>query len=192
MATGWIKLHREMLAWEWYQDANTMRVFLHLLLTANYEDKKYKGVVIKRGQCMTSIRKLSENLGLTMRHTRTALDHLKATGEVTIETTHKYSIITISNYEIFQGVELSSIPVDNFDSDTVNDMPSDTVPTHGEQKSDTVPTHLHYLRNKELLLSKKERNARAHAREEPVDNFDEEENLFGTASREWRLRDGEV
>lgn len=185
---GWIKLHREMLAWEWYQDANTMRVFLHLLLTANYEDKRYKGVLIKRGQCMTSIRKLAENLGLTVRHTRTALDHLKATGEVTMETTHKYSIITIANYERFQGVEPTDKAVDNFKSDTLSDTQSDTVPTQQGQKSDTVPTQLHYLRNKESILSKKLINTRARAREGPVDKTNDDDDLFASASKSWEER----
>ena len=32
--SGWIKLHRKITEWEWYSDANTFRVFMHLLLTA--------------------------------------------------------------------------------------------------------------------------------------------------------------
>ena len=40
---GWIKLHRQILDWEWYDDINVKVLFLHLLLTANYEDKKWQG-----------------------------------------------------------------------------------------------------------------------------------------------------
>ena len=35
---GWIKLHRNLLDWEWYSDIKVCRVFLHLLLTANFKD----------------------------------------------------------------------------------------------------------------------------------------------------------
>lgn len=39
---GWIKLHRKLINWEWYQDTNVKVVFLHLLLIANHEDKKWQ------------------------------------------------------------------------------------------------------------------------------------------------------
>ena len=38
--TGWISLYRKFTEWEWYTDANTMRVFLHLLLKANIYKQK--------------------------------------------------------------------------------------------------------------------------------------------------------
>lgn len=51
--SGWIKLHRKITEWEWYSDANTFRVFMHLLLTANYEDKRWRNIDVKRGQIIT-------------------------------------------------------------------------------------------------------------------------------------------
>ena len=47
---GWLKLHRKISEWEWYTDGNTFRLFLHLLLNANFEDKKWKGITIKKGE----------------------------------------------------------------------------------------------------------------------------------------------
>ena len=44
---GWIKLHRKITEWEWYTDRNTLAVFLHLLIMANIEDKKYRGYDVK-------------------------------------------------------------------------------------------------------------------------------------------------
>lgn len=46
MEEGWICLHRKILKWEWYQDTNTFRVFIHLLLNANWEDTKYMGMLL--------------------------------------------------------------------------------------------------------------------------------------------------
>ncbi len=49
MQNGWIKIHRKILDWEWYSDLNVRVVFLHLLLKANHDDKKWMGMDIKRG-----------------------------------------------------------------------------------------------------------------------------------------------
>ena len=38
LESGFIKLHRKILKWEWYDEPNTMRLFIHLLLTASIED----------------------------------------------------------------------------------------------------------------------------------------------------------
>lgn len=51
---GWVKLHRKLLEWEWYQDAHMVHLLVHLLLTASHEDRRYKGLTIKRGQVVTS------------------------------------------------------------------------------------------------------------------------------------------
>jgi len=99
---GWIKLHRRLLDWEWYEDANTKVVFLHLLLIANHGEGKYKGHTLKAGQMITSVSEISEATGLSVRQTRTALDHLKTTSEVTIKTTNKFSVITLEKWGFYQ------------------------------------------------------------------------------------------
>lgn len=99
---GWISLHRKFLDWEWYDDANVMRLFIHLLLTANHKDKKWRGKLIRRGEVMTSQPKLAHSLKLSIMQIRNSLTKLKTTGEITVLTTAEYSIISIKNYEIYQ------------------------------------------------------------------------------------------
>ncbi len=99
---GYIKLYRSILDWEWYTDVNTYRLFLHLLLKANYEPKKWRGRVVERGQVVTGRLALAQELKISERAVRTALEHLKSTGEVTVESTSKYSVITIVNYAKYQ------------------------------------------------------------------------------------------
>ena len=121
---GFIKLDRKILTWRWYNDVNTLRVFLHLLLTANYSDGEYMTHPIKRGQVVTGRKKLSDQLKLTEREVRTALTHLKATNEVTIETTSKYSIITINNYDKYQQTtNKASLKRPASDQQTTNKAP---------------------------------------------------------------------
>lgn len=100
---GWIKLHRKILDWEWYTDAPVRILFEHLLLTANYEDKKWKGMTIKRGQKVTSIGHLSKETGLTVRQVRTALQKLEKTKNVTSKATNKFTLVTIENYGLYQS-----------------------------------------------------------------------------------------
>ena len=103
LKNGYIKLHRLMLDWEWYHDVNTKVVFLHLLLTVNIKDEKWRGEEIKRGSRVISYPILADELNLTIRQARTALEHLKTTGEVTVKTTAKYSVVTVLNYNRYLG-----------------------------------------------------------------------------------------
>jgi len=110
---GWIKLHRNLLKWEWYDDINCSRLFVHLLLTANHAPRKWRKIVIERGQILTSRAKLKQEIGLSDRQIRTCLERLQTTSEVTIQSTNVNSIITICNYDTYQST-----------ADT-NDQPND-------------------------------------------------------------------
>jgi len=100
--TGWIKLHRSIINWEWFTDQNTFRLFMYLLLSVNYEQKKWRGKIINPGEIVTSYAKLSEATGLSVRSIRTALSKLISTGELTSKTTNKYTVITVNNYIDYQ------------------------------------------------------------------------------------------
>ena len=90
------------------QEDYTTRLFIHCLLKANWQEKAWKGETIRRGQFVTSLSKLAEETGLTIRQTRTALSHLEKTGELTSQTNAKRRIITVNNYEKFQGATKQS------------------------------------------------------------------------------------
>ena len=100
---GFIKLYRSMLKWEWYDDINVKVLFLHLLLKANYENKKWHGIEIQKGDCITSISQLSKETKLTSQQVRTCIKKLKQTGEVTSKITNKYTILHIEKYSFFQS-----------------------------------------------------------------------------------------
>ena len=104
---GWIKLHRKILNWEWYQDANVCRVYLHLLLTANFEERNWKGILINKGDCIFSVDGLSKELELTAQQIRTALNKLKSTKNITILSTSHYHRINIVKYNSFLGEGLN-------------------------------------------------------------------------------------
>lgn len=101
-AGGFISLHRQILDWEWFHDAITFHTFVYLLLSANFEPASYKGIEVQRGQLVTSLTVISKDLQQTIQQTRTALKHLKLTGEITDEGTPQYRIITIVKYDEYQ------------------------------------------------------------------------------------------
>lgn len=100
--SGWVKLHRQILDWEWYSDNNAFRVFMHLLLKANHKEKRYKGIELNVGSMVTSRDILSLETGLSVQQIRTALDKLKSTNEITIQSNSKGTIIQVVNYEKYQ------------------------------------------------------------------------------------------
>jgi len=102
MNNGWIKIHRQLLDWEWYDEPNTFRLFMHLLLKANHKPKNYRGVNINTGEVMTGYNLLAEQTGLTVQKVRTALTNLKATNEITIKTSNKGTVIQIVKYVDYQ------------------------------------------------------------------------------------------
>ncbi|MCB6610219.1 hypothetical protein V3C10_04180 [[Clostridium] symbiosum] len=102
---SYIKIDRKILDWEWYSDINTCRLFLHMLLRANWKDGRFQGAEVPRGSFISSIRKLSEETGLTEREIRTAISHLKTTGEVTSESHTKYTVFTVKNYDCYQSTD---------------------------------------------------------------------------------------
>ena len=101
--SGWLKIHRTLLNWEWYTSIEVFKLFMHCLLKANHEPKKWHGIEIQNGQFITSLQNLAIESGLTVRQVRTALNKLKSTQEVTHQTTASYSIITINNWDKWQA-----------------------------------------------------------------------------------------
>ena len=143
---GWIKIHRKILEWEWYDDNNVFRLFFHLLMTANYEEKSWHGITIGRGQIVTSVDNLSKQIGLSAQQIRTALCKLKSTQEITIKTTNKFTLITICNYEKYQFT-------DNTEQQTKQQ-------TNNNKITNEQQTNNNNIRNKEY---KKERSVNIYA-----------------------------
>lgn len=102
MNEGWIKIYGKIVDWEWYGDPNMVATWLHLLVSANWRDKNWRGFIVRRGQIITSISKLSEAIGQTERQTRLCIERLVDSGQIVKQTTNKYTIITICNYDSYQ------------------------------------------------------------------------------------------
>ena len=101
--SGFIKLDRRMLDWQWYQNQNTKDVFLHMILKANWKDKKYMGIDVPRGSFVSSYAKLAGELNMSVKSVRTAIEHLKKTGEAASKGQGKYTVFTVVSYDRYQS-----------------------------------------------------------------------------------------
>lgn len=99
---GWIKLHRKILKWEWYDSPSTKDVFLHLLLIANIEPVKWHGITIERGQVVTSLSSIAEQTGLGVKQVRTAIERLERAQSVARSAHSKYTVFTVIGYDEYQ------------------------------------------------------------------------------------------
>ena len=100
---GFIKLFRQILDWEWYDDLPTCRLFIHLLLKANYAERNWHGQTIERGSCITSYATLASETGLSQEQIKRALKNLTKTGEIKRIATNKNTVICVVKYADFQG-----------------------------------------------------------------------------------------
>ncbi len=136
--SGWIKLHRSLLDWEWYDDVNTRLVFVHCLLQANFKDRSHKGTMFERGSFPCGRDQLAKDVGISTQQLRTSLNKLKSTGELTIKSTNKGTKITLCNYDSYQDMQ----PADQ--------------PTNNQQVTNDQPASNHSIRKKERKKERKE------------------------------------
>jgi len=189
MSTGWIKLHRQFLDWEWYSDINVTRLFLHLMLKANHKDKKYRGEIIKRGQLLTGRELLSSETGLSEQQIRTCLTKLKSTSDITIKSTSKGTLLTIDNYSIYQ--DLGSESTSKSTSTLTNKQPTDNqrVTTNKNVKNENnvkeVVEYLNLITGSKYKSSTKSHIENISARLNDGHSIEELKRVIDSKSSEW-------
>lgn len=125
---GWVRLYRSTLGWEWFCDPLALQLWVVCLLKANHAPTRWQGIEIERGSFVASVDKLCAATGQTARQIRTRLSHLQTSGELTIKTTNKYSIITVCKYDVYQPIADDS------------DKQNDNQPTNDRQTTDNQTT----------------------------------------------------
>ena len=123
---GYIKLHRSILKWEWWDDINTTRVFIWLLLNAQWEDFRYRGYEVSRGSLVIGRKRMSKELRMSEQSIRTSLNHLKSTNEITIKSTNEYSLVSIVNWGKYQCLDFES--TNELTNESTNNQPTSNQP----------------------------------------------------------------
>lgn len=146
---GFIKIHRKLLEWGWYDDSAVKSVFIHLLLIANFKQAEYHGRTVERGQAVFGRENLASVLGITVQQVRTALNKLKSTGEITVQSYSKFSVATIRNFELYQGNDADAELTDD------NQQITNNQPTNNQQSTNNQPTN-----NQQITTSEERKKGR--------------------------------
>lgn len=101
---GFVKLKREFLNWEWYQNSNMTRIMLHIYLNANYTLKKWEGNTIKPGEFLTSMKSISTALKINESTVTKNVNKLIETGYITKRSTNHYTIIKLCDSDIYEPI----------------------------------------------------------------------------------------
>ena len=104
---GWLKLYRSILDSTVFQDAEVLKVWIWLLCNVAFEQHDTicygKVIHLKPGQIATGRKKIAQCTDLNENKVYRALTALKSLGNIEIKSTNKYSIITIVNWDKYQG-----------------------------------------------------------------------------------------
>lgn len=158
---GFIKLFRQILDWEWYDDLPTCRLFIHLLLKANYAERNWHGQTIERGSCITSYATLASETGLSQEQIKRALKNLTKTGEIKRITTNKNTVICVVKYADFQGFGFE-----------YNEQATSKEQTENKQKTNEQQTN-----NKQTTTNKEIKNKRNKESKNIYTSLPEDKNI---------------
>jgi len=152
--TGWIRLHRKIREnglWPTARRYSNLEAWLDLLLSANHKAKtiavSFKSIRIDRGQFLTSQVKLANRWQWHRETVVKFMYHLKSQKMIDIETSHQtssgYTLITIRNYDRYQGDEIEPTDIQT-DSETYSETsnqhtakPAQTIMIKNEKKENT-------------------------------------------------------
>ena len=98
----WIKLY--MMDYdEVYHDSKMLHLWIDILLHANPVDYYHHGELIKRGQCILSLRQVSERCGMAKNTITKYLHLLEECGKIKLDISRKGTLITVENWDKYQN-----------------------------------------------------------------------------------------
>lgn len=103
MKSGWFKMYRSIIDWEWFKEHDMTCFFIYCLSNANLEDRTWRGVFVKRGQLLVSRSIVCRELGIEERRYRTIISRLQKSGEIEVDTSGPSTLITIVNWDRYQA-----------------------------------------------------------------------------------------
>lgn len=107
--SGWVKLHRSLGSSAVADKPDYLSVWIHLLMSASHKPREIvvgrQIVKLETGQLVFGRKAFSAKIGVSEAVIRSALDVLKGLEQITIKSTTKYSIISITKWHEYQSEE---------------------------------------------------------------------------------------
>jgi len=131
-----------MIEWEWFSDSNTFHLFAYLLIKASYKESRFNGREMKVGQAVFGLHQANKDTGISVQSLRTSINRLKSTNEITVESTNKFSIVTILNYSRYQNIENDINIQDNNQTNkpsTSNQQATNNIQEVKKERSKEIP-----------------------------------------------------
>jgi hypothetical protein len=114
MRQGYIKLWRKALDNDWLKNHELWAFWCYCLLRAKHEPGRvrvgFQEVQLEVGQFIFGRAQAARDLGMTEWKIRQCLDFLKRSGNLASKTASKFSIISIINWDTYQGSENGKPP----------------------------------------------------------------------------------
>lgn len=103
MAGDWLKLYRKLDESAVMDDAELLRLWIHLLIRANYKARQLMGgQVILPGQVIVSTIRLAARFGCSKSTIHRRLVTLKTLGQIELKAGNKWTTVTICNWTTYQ------------------------------------------------------------------------------------------
>lgn len=167
MAYGWISIHRKIQDNKIWEDKPFSRgqAWIDLLLLANHEDNKiiFNGslVEIKRGEKITSLRKLSERWGWSITKVKKFLNLLSDENMISYKSDNKKTTYSIVNYDVYQ---------DNENTKSNTEVTQKEIKNKTERNQKEIKKKQTIMSNNELIMSNNTTGVVDHHSEMNLDN----------------------
>lgn len=174
---GWIKTYRKLQdCWIWSdkEPFDKRSAWIDLLLTANHADKKllFNGqlITVKRGQILTSIRKLSERWKWSINKVYRFLKLLENDEMLQRKSDNDRTLITIENYSVYQDKEYTNEYTNENSIEYTMDTPSEYKQELKNDKNNILCSNS--LNEQEIEEQKKNEIDKQQQRKELENNFE--------------------
>ncbi|MBM7554832.1 DnaD domain-containing protein [Thalassobacillus pellis] len=104
---GWVKLHRKILHSEIFENEKMLKVFIYCVAKSSHKVTESRvgrqKVELEPGQFIFGRKQAASELNMNASTVRDYIKTLEEDGVITVESTNKYSVVTVENWAFYQS-----------------------------------------------------------------------------------------
>ena len=133
---NFIKLNRQLLEWRYWYSETAVKLWILILMKANWKDGWFMGDRIPRGSLATSIASLADECGKSPTTIKKWLSRFEEDGQITRRVTNRYTQITVINYGFFQDLPERGVQRGDQQGDQQSDYQGDQRGDHNRRSKE--------------------------------------------------------